>query len=135
NGNNDNGNGNNGNGQNGNLGTIDTNGIELHNVFFDFNKSTLRPESHNELDYWINLLKQHPTLRIEIDGHTDSVGTAKYNMRLSEARAESVKEYLVSHGIAAKRLKTKGFGATEPKASNATDEGRQRNRRTEFRFI
>ncbi|HZK76792.1 MAG TPA: OmpA family protein, partial [Candidatus Kapabacteria bacterium] len=114
---------------------VDTSGIELHNVFFDFNKSTLRPESYNELDYWVNLLKQHPTLRIEIDGHTDSVGTAKYNMRLSEARAEAVRAYLVSHGIAAKRLKIKGFGATRPKESNATEEGRQRNRRTEFRFL
>ncbi len=114
---------------------IDTSGIELHNVFFDFNKATLRPESHNELDYWVGLLKQYPQLKIEIDGHTDSVGTVAYNQRLSLARAEAVKQYLVAHGVASKRLHTKGFGATEPRASNATDEGRQRNRRTEFRFI
>ncbi len=124
-----------GTGNNGNSQSIDTSGIELHNVFFDFDKATLRPESHNELDYWIHLLKKYPSIKIEIDGHTDSVGTAAYNMRLSEARAMSVKEYLVQHGISSKRLKTKGFGATEPRASNATAEGRQRNRRTEFRFI
>ena len=136
NGNGKNGNGKNGNGKSGNnLGNIDTSGIELHNVFFDFNKSILKPESHNELDYWVTLLKKYPKLRIEIDGFTDSVGTANYNMRLSEARARAVRAYLVSHGIAAKRLKIKGFGATRPKASNATEEGRQRNRRTEFRFI
>ena len=114
---------------------IDTSGVELHNVFFDFNKSTLRPTSFNELDYWVNLLKKYPQLNIEIDGHTDSVGIAAYNARLSLARAESVKAYLVLHGISAQRLRTKGFGATEPRASNATEEGRQRNRRTEFRFI
>ena len=74
-------------------------------------------------------------LKIEIDGHTDSVGTAQYNHRLSLARAEAVKAYLVSHGVKGKQLVTKGFGATKPKDTNATEEGRHRNRRTEFRFI
>jgi outer membrane protein OmpA-like peptidoglycan-associated protein len=116
-------------------GNIDTSGIELHNVFFDFDKSTLRPESHSELDYWVALLKKNPKLKIEIDGHTDSVGTAAYNLKLSLERARAVQEYLVDHGINELRLLPKGFGATRPKASNATEEGRQRNRRTEFRFI
>ena len=107
----------------------------MHNVFFDFDKSTLRTESHSELNYWVDLLKKYPVLKIEIDGHTDSVGTAAYNQRLSLARAESVRAYLVAHGVQAKQLVPKGFGATKPKASNDTDEGRQRNRRTEFRFI
>jgi outer membrane protein OmpA-like peptidoglycan-associated protein len=114
---------------------MDTSGIELHNVFFDFNKSTLRTESYNELNYWVDLLKKYPALKIEIDGHTDSVGTAAYNQKLSLARAEAVRAYLVAQGVNAKRLVPKGFGATVPKASNATEEGRQRNRRTEFRFI
>ncbi len=116
-------------------GQIDTSGIELHNVFFDFDKATLRPESHSELNYWVDLLKKYPVLKIEIDGHTDSVGTAAYNLKLSLARAQAVKSYLVANGVKAKQLVPKGFGATQPKASNATDEGRQRNRRTEFRFI
>ncbi len=115
--------------------SIDTSGIELHNVFFDFDKATLRPESHSELNYWVDLLKKYPVLKIEIDGHTDSVGTAQYNLKLSLSRAEAVKAYLVAHGVKAKQLVPKGFGATKPKATNDTDEGRQRNRRTEFRFI
>jgi outer membrane protein OmpA-like peptidoglycan-associated protein len=109
--------------------------IELHNIFFDFNKSILRPESRTELRYLIDLLKQHPAARIEIDGHTDSVGTPTYNLHLSQDRANAVRAYLIQNGIAAKRLVAKGFGATQPIASNATEEGRQANRRTEFRFL
>ncbi len=135
NGNGKNSNGGNGNNGNGNLANIDTSGIELHNVFFDFDKSTLSPESHSELNYWVDLLKKYPVIKIEIDGHTDSVGTVVYNQKLSLARAQSVKAYLVAHGVKAKQLVPKGFGATRPKAPNDTDEGRQRNRRTEFRFI
>ncbi len=114
---------------------IDTSGIELHNVFFDFDKSTLKPESFSELNYWVDLLKKYPQLKIEIDGHTDSVGTVIYNQKLSLARAEAVKTYLVSHGVKTKQLVPKGFGATKPKASNETEEGRHTNRRTEFRFL
>ncbi|MDP4200771.1 MAG: OmpA family protein [Bacteroidota bacterium] len=119
-------------------GAIDTGSgiaIQLNNIFFDFNKSDLRPESHTELRYLIEMLKQQPKYRIEIDGHTDSVGTVAYNKKLSEARAQSVRTYLVSQGIAANRLVARGFGATRPIASNATEEGRSKNRRTEFRFI
>jgi outer membrane protein OmpA-like peptidoglycan-associated protein len=109
--------------------------IELKNVFFDFNKSELRPESRTELRYLVDLLKAHPQYKIQIEGHTDSVGTAAYNMKLSEARANAVKQYLITQGIAAKRLTAKGFGATRPLDTNATEEGRQKNRRTEFRFL
>ena len=109
--------------------------IELHNVFFDFNKSDLRPESHTELRYLIDMMKEHTVYRIEIDGHTDSVGTSAYNMKLSEARAKAVREYMVKQGVVAKRITARGFGATKPMDTNATEEGRQRNRRTEFRFI
>jgi outer membrane protein OmpA-like peptidoglycan-associated protein len=87
------------------------------------------------LGYLIDLLKQHTTARIEIDGHTDSVGTPAYNQHLSQDRANAVRAYLIQNGIVAKRLVAKGFGATQPIASNATEEGRQANRRTEFRFL
>jgi outer membrane protein OmpA-like peptidoglycan-associated protein len=109
--------------------------IELHNIFFDFNKATLRPESHTELRYLTELLKKYPRAKIEIEGHTDSVGTAGYNKRLSQDRADAVKDYLSAQGISAKRLSAVGFGSSQPKATNATEEGRQINRRTEFRFI
>lgn len=134
NGNGQNGNGQNGNGQNGN----DQNGgatITLNNIFFDFNKSDLRPESRTELRYLVDMLKKEPRYRIEIDGHTDSVGTAAYNQKLSEARAQSVRTYLIAQGVAAKRVVAKGYGATKPLVPNTTEEGRSKNRRTEFRFL
>ncbi len=109
--------------------------IALHNIFFDFNKSDLRPESHTELRYLIELMKEHTTYRIEIDGHTDSVGTPIYNLKLSEARANAVRTYMVQQGINAKRVTARGYGATKPMDTNATEEGRQKNRRTEFRFL
>lgn len=108
--------------------------IALRNIFFDFNKSTLRKESTPELQEVIDLLKQHPTITIEISGYTDNKGTDKYNLNLSTARAKSVVTYLVAHGISAKRLTYKGYGAANPVASNATDAGRQLNRRTEFKI-
>jgi outer membrane protein OmpA-like peptidoglycan-associated protein/Tol biopolymer transport system component len=120
---------------NGNAGAYISDTIPLHNVFFDFNKATLRPESNTELRNLVDLLKKHPVFRIEIDGYTDSVGTMEYNLRLSQNRAKAVRQYIIQNGIAPKRVVTKGFGATQPVASNATDEGRQANRRTEFRFI
>jgi outer membrane protein OmpA-like peptidoglycan-associated protein len=109
--------------------------IALNNLFFDFNKATLQPESMPELGNLIRFLKQNATIKIEIAGHTDSVGTADFNQHLSQARAESVKTYLVQHGIAASRLRAKGYGLTQPIADNATEEGRKKNRRTEFRIL
>lgn len=114
-----------------NLGPV----IELKNIFFDFNKADLRPESRTDLRYLVEMLKAHPQYKIQIEGHTDSVGSEQFNQKLSEARANAVKQYLVAQGIATKRLTAKGFGASRPVASNATEEGRQRNRRTEFRFL
>ncbi len=77
-------------------------------------------------------MKKNPDLRVEIDGHTDSTGTAAYNMALSEKRAEAIKDHLVTRGINPERLTTKGFGFTKPAASNDTKEGRAQNRRVEF---
>jgi outer membrane protein OmpA-like peptidoglycan-associated protein len=108
--------------------------IALRNIFFDFNKSTLRKESNAELQRVIDLLKKYPTLKIEISGYTDSKGTQAYNLKLSSARAKSVVTYLTTHGIAASRLTSKGYGADNPVATNTTDEGRQLNRRTEFKI-
>lgn len=109
--------------------------IVLNNIFFDFNKSSLRPESYSELENLINLMNQYPTLKIEISGHTDNIGSATYNKKLSEDRAKSVVDYLVSKGISATRLTYVGYGFDKPIATNETEEGRQLNRRTEFKII
>ena len=109
--------------------------IPLNNVFFDFNKATLRNESRPELKHLIALLNEHPTIFIEISGHTDSIGSADVNRRLSQERADTVRIYLVTHGIASNRVTAKGFGSSKPVATNSTDEGRQLNRRTEFRVF
>ncbi|MBL7893212.1 MAG: OmpA family protein [Bacteroidia bacterium] len=109
--------------------------IVLNNIFFDFDKATLRPESTNELERLIKLLNDMPTLKIEISGHTDGKGSAGYNQVLSESRAKSVVDYLISHGIKSDRLTFKGYGLTQPIATNDTEEGRQLNRRTEFKIM
>ncbi|HET6512004.1 MAG TPA: OmpA family protein [Candidatus Kapabacteria bacterium] len=109
--------------------------IALNNIFFDFNKATLRKESITELKNLVKLLKDNPKLRIEIAGHTDSIGTADINERLSQMRAEAVKQYLVDWGITSTRLRAKGYGSTRPVATNETEEGRQQNRRTEFEIL
>jgi outer membrane protein OmpA-like peptidoglycan-associated protein len=109
--------------------------IILKNIFFDFDKATLRPESTNELERLIKLLTDVPTLKIEIGSHTDSKGSDDYNMKLSQSRSESVVNYLISHGIAKDRLQAKGYGETKPIATNDTDDGRQQNRRSEFEIL
>lgn len=109
--------------------------IILKNIFFDFDKATLRPESTNELERLIKLLQDVPTLKIEIGSHTDSKGKDDYNMKLSQSRSESVVNYLITHGISADRLVAKGYGETKPIATNDTDDGRQQNRRSEFEIL
>jgi outer membrane protein OmpA-like peptidoglycan-associated protein len=109
--------------------------IILKNIFFDFDKATLRPESTNELQRLTKLLVDVPTLKIEISGHTDSKGANDYNLALSDNRAKAVVNYLIKAGIAANRLTSKGYGEEEPISTNETDEGRQLNRRTEFKII
>lgn len=108
--------------------------IVLNNVFFDFDKSTLRPESKAELDIWVSFLKENSSLKIEISGHTDSKGTAGYNKKLSEDRAKVVREYFIANGIKENRMTYKGYGFDLPVATNLTDEGRQKNRRTEIKI-
>lgn len=110
--------------------------IVLRNIFYDFNKATLRPASVAELDRLTKLLQDNPKMRIEISGHTDNVGSAAYNQKLSESRAKAVVDYLVDKkGIDKARLEFAGYGFTQPIAGNETDEGRQLNRRTEFKIL
>ena len=109
--------------------------IVLNNIFFDFDKSTLRNESFSELERLLKLLNDYPSLKIEISGHTDNRGTAAYNKTLSENRAKAVVDYLVGKGINKDRLTYMGYGFDKPVATNDTDEGRQLNRRTEFKII
>lgn len=109
--------------------------IVLNNIFFDFNKATLRAESVAELDRLTKLMNNTPSLKIEISGHTDNIGSASYNQKLSENRAKSVVDYLVEKGIDGSRMEFKGYGFEQPIASNKTEEGRQQNRRTEFKIL
>jgi outer membrane protein OmpA-like peptidoglycan-associated protein len=101
----------------------------LSGVFFDFDKATIKPEGKSKLDSAVTVLTRYPDLRVEIQGHTDSIGTEAYNVSLSERRAAAVKEYLTSKGISASRFTTKGFGESQPAADNGTKEGRAENRR------
>jgi outer membrane protein OmpA-like peptidoglycan-associated protein/Tol biopolymer transport system component len=109
--------------------------ITLNNVFFDFDKNELKQESFVELDKLADLLKKNPTVKIEISGHTDNKGDKKYNLTLSQKRAESVVNYLVQKGIVAARLVAKGYGDTMPIAPNDTEENKAKNRRTEVKVL
>ncbi len=108
------------------------NRIILENVTFETNKSILKPISWPELDALTNFLKENKGMEIELSGHTDNVGSDSYNQRLSESRAKAVVNYLVEHGIDVERLKFTGYGEAQPIASNETEEGKGKNRRTEF---
>lgn len=109
--------------------------IVLNNVFFDLNKYDLKPESAVELDNIVKLLKENPDIKVMISGHTDSTGREEDNKLLSARRAQAVVNYLVQNGIDARRLKSEGFGSSQPIAPNTTEEGRARNRRTELKVI
>lgn len=109
--------------------------IALRNIFFDVGKATLRSESNAELDRLVKLLKDVPSLKVEISGHTDNTGSASLNDKLSQDRADAVVNYLNGKGIAANRLTSKGYGSNRPVASNNSASGRQENRRTEFEII
>jgi len=109
--------------------------VVLKNIFFDTDKSELRPESFAELNRLKNMLDDFPYLRIEISGHTDNQGSAEYNQKLSERRAKSVVDYLIEKNIVIERLAFVGYGLTQPIATNDTPEGRQMNRRTEFKIL
>lgn len=109
--------------------------VVLNNVFFDVDKYDLKPESKVEMNKLFTFLEANPNIKIEIGGHTDNTGNPQANQVLSENRAKAVYNYLVAKGIAQERLKYKGYGATQPIAPNDTEEGRRKNRRTEYRII
>jgi len=109
--------------------------IQLRNVFFEFDRADLKPESEVELMEVVRLLRAHPKWKVEVQGHTDSIGTAAHNQQLSQRRAEAVRHFLISRGISPERIQARGYGSSRPIASNATDEGRALNRRTEIVFI
>ena len=109
--------------------------VVLRNVFFDTGKATLRPESYPELNKLAQVFMLYPNIVVEISGHTDNVGSDSYNQKLSQRRAESVVEYLVSLGVPRTHLVAVGYGETQPVASNKTEEGRQLNRRVEAKIL
>jgi OOP family OmpA-OmpF porin len=114
-------------------GLAKTGHVEVPGIFFDFNKSDVKPESKPALDEVAKMLKANPEMKVYVVGHTDSVGTLEANMRLSEARAAAVAKVLVTeYGISAARVKGLGVGQLSPVASNKTDEGRAKNRRVEL---
>ena len=104
-------------------------------TLYDSNSSYIRAEAYPLLDEVAIILEKNPEMEVEVQGHTDNKGTAKYNQWLSEKRAEKVKDYLVSKGIAPSRLEAKGYGLTQPVASNGTEEGRAQNRRVELKRL
>lgn len=107
----------------------------LKNVFFDSGKSTLQANSYKELQELVEYLQLKKDIKVEIAGHTDNVGTPESNVTLSEERAKTVVNYLISKGIDANRLSFKGYGDTQPVADNASETGRKQNRRTEVRIL
>jgi OOP family OmpA-OmpF porin len=108
---------------------------KLDRVYFDFGKATLRPESFPELEELVDFMKNRETIRIEIAGHTDNVGKDADNLKLSQQRAETIRNYVLKKGIQPARITAKGYGATLPIADNSTEEGRQKNRRTEVKIL
>ncbi len=109
--------------------------VVLNNVFFEVDKFDLKEESKIELNKLVAFLKNNATLTIELGGHTDNTGLKLKNMELSNNRAKSVYQFLITNGIAASRLSYKGYGDTQPVADNKTEAGRKLNRRTEFKVI
>jgi OOP family OmpA-OmpF porin len=106
--------------------------VPVYGITFDFNKTTIRPDSDAALQRIVSLLRSDAPLRVEVQGHTDNVGGDDYNLKLSQGRADAVKGWLVAHGIAADRIATRGYGRQQPIANNDSDEGRAKNRRVEL---
>jgi outer membrane protein OmpA-like peptidoglycan-associated protein len=109
--------------------------VKLNNIFFATAKTTLKPESFIELDKVVKFLKDNPAIKIEIGGHTDNVGNAASNLKLSAGRAAAVEKYLESKGIHKDRILSKGYGMTKPVSENKTKEGKAKNRRVEFKIL
>jgi outer membrane protein OmpA-like peptidoglycan-associated protein len=106
--------------------------IITHGINFDIDKAVIKPESMGTLNMIVQVMKDNPGIKFEIDGHTDNSGTAAHNLALSQQRANAVKDQLLKMGIDASRLTAKGLGDTKPIDNNATIEGKANNRRVEF---
>lgn len=115
--------------------------VTVDNIYYDFNKAVLREESFPVLDQLVSMLNENKNMKLEIGAHTDSKGTDAYNLKLSDARAKSVIDYLIAKGISTDRVVSKGYGESSPIAENTNadgsdnPDGRQKNRRTEFKII
>ncbi|WP_276343919.1 OmpA family protein [Aquirufa aurantiipilula] len=109
--------------------------MTINNLFFETGKATLTAESDPELKRIVQVMQENATLQIEISGHTDNTGSDELNNKLSQDRADAVKNYLINLGVKSDRIRTKGYGKTKPKADNSTEEGRQMNRRVEFAIL
>ncbi len=106
--------------------------VNISDVLFDFNKYTLKPDAREKMAKVAGILLAYPGLKIQVEGHTDSVGTDEYNMKLSRQRADSVQDYLVAQGVSSQTVSSLGLGKADPVASNDTATGRQQNRRVEL---
>lgn len=109
--------------------------IELNGVNFEYNSCSLRPDAFPLLDEAVRVLQRYPRLTVEVAGHSDNIGDADFNLRLSESRANAVRDYLMSQGVAAARLSAKGYGEQQPIADNGTEAGQAKNRRVELRIL
>jgi len=106
--------------------------MEMPDVLFDFNKYTLKPAAREKLAKVSGILLAYPDLKVQVEGYTDSIGSAEYNQKLSEERADSVKDYLVSQSVHESNVSAEGFGKNDPIAGNSTASGRAKNRRVEL---
>jgi len=109
--------------------------VDIENIFFETGKSKLKEESFRSLNALVEFFQEYPNVKVEIGGHTDNVGSATTNKRLSQERAKSVALYIIGQGISKDRFQAKGYGPDKPKATNKTKEGRARNRRVDFTII
>lgn len=104
-------------------------------LLFDYDKSEIRPQYYSDLDQVVRVLEQNPGMRVEIQGHTDNIGSKNYNLPLSQRRAKAVEKYLIRHGISASRLESRGYWFSKPVVPNTSPENRQKNRRVEIHPI
>lgn len=109
--------------------------MRLDNLIFEVGKSKIDPESYPELDILVNLMGENPKMVIQLEGHTDYLGDSRANMKLSQQRVESVRDYLGEHGISKTRVKTKAFGGSQPLSRDNTPEAHRLNRRVEVRIL
>lgn len=109
--------------------------MRLNNLIFEVGKARIDPESYSELDILVNLMQENPTMVIQLEGHTDYLGDARANLKLSQQRVDAVRDYLVDKGIGRTRIRTKAYGGAQPLSRDNTPEAHRLNRRVEVRII